>query len=143
LPSLTDIRGIGPALSKSLAGLGITGPEALARAVPATLIQVRGISLARAHGFIDAARALGETPPSQPVAPAGTRASPAPDAGSATQAKSSGKKDGAGKAAGPVKAGKKKAKPIEKKADGKKAAKKKKADKAADKKKTKSKKKKK
>ncbi|WP_297771887.1 helix-hairpin-helix domain-containing protein [uncultured Roseovarius sp.] len=59
MSSLTDIRGIGPALAKALATHGITSPERLAKAEPLALMQVRGISPGRAQGFIDAAAALG------------------------------------------------------------------------------------
>src|SRR6056297_2995437 len=72
--SLTDIRGIGPAMARALDALGITGPETLARATPATLTEVRGISPGRAQGFIAAAQALTQardTPPApRPARPA-------------------------------------------------------------------------
>jgi len=67
LSSLTDIRGIGPALARAIEALGIAGPEALATTAPATLTQVRGISLARAQGFIAAARALTQSAPDAPT----------------------------------------------------------------------------
>jgi len=113
--SLTDIRGIGPALAKALKALGIASPELLARADPSALTQVRGISTDRAQGFIDAATALGEAP-SAPEAKAKTaRAKP----------EASGKKAAKKKADKKATAKKADAKAKDKKADAKKTSKKK------------------
>jgi len=125
LSSLTDIRGIGPALSHALAALGITTPDALAQAEPATLRQVRGISPGRAQAFIDAARALREASAPQAAPPAEPAEKPAKDTASKRRAKSPGKAVDTGKAAKARTSGKKKARAAEKKADGKKTEKKK------------------
>ena len=119
MSSLTDIRGIGPALAKALKALGIASPELLARADPSALTQVRGISTDRAQGFIDAATALGEAP-SAPEAKAKTaRAKPE------ASGKKGSKKKADKKADKKATAKKADAKAKDKKADAKKTSKKK------------------
>jgi hypothetical protein len=106
LSSLTDIRGIGPALAKALGALGITSPELLARADPSALMQVRGISTDRAQGFIEAAAALGaEGGSGTPAAPPNSEAGAKP-----AKAKAKADKKKAEKASKTKKADKKKLK---------------------------------
>ena len=140
MSSLDEIPGIGPATSGALAALGIENAETLAAADPATLIQVRGISAARAARLIEAAQALApqnraETTVVAVVAAPEVELAPAQK----VSAKASGKKkaaaDKAEKKADALKK-KKKAEAAKKKDAAKKKADKKKTDKKkADKKK--------
>ncbi|MBS4012022.1 MAG: helix-hairpin-helix domain-containing protein [Roseovarius sp.] len=70
MSELNDIPGVGPAIALGLANIGITTTEHLSKADVATLIQVRGISEARAERFIAVANmvlAAPELPKAAPV----------------------------------------------------------------------------
>lgn len=111
---LTDIPGIGPATIAAFAEMGIDSPETLARADPARLTQVRGITSARAQAFIEAARALGsgKEAPKTLTAPAPVTDRPAASTAKKTKAKKEPKpkKEKPVKSKSKAKAGKAKAK---------------------------------
>jgi hypothetical protein len=127
MSSLKNLPGIGPATAGAFEALGIDSIEKLAGADPAMLIQVRGITAARAQSLIAAARAhtpapmtgAADLPADPPVTAKDTGSPPDPDAKQASGKKAKVKaKAKAEKAKAKVKA-KEKAKKKEAKAKAK------------------------